>query len=742
MAEELEGGRAAEMLKLARGKRFDDLEAAWMAAAESDEVLIEDFVLVLDELVSQGAAKQIDSLAWLLVTTLTERKGAEAAMDAARRMIDLYPDARSLRDETAGLYRQLYAAAPGISTLVDMTLARADIPLRVGLIRLEKFLQMPPGTYVSDSRRKSPGRVIGADEARKVLQVSFGDTQRAYDAAAVENLELGDPDFFPAIVLFDRPRLEAMAKDDPAELARLVLKADGPHMTFRDFKAALADVVPAGAWTKWWTAARAQVRRSPLIEMSEGTQPAFFLRQRPLAYENRARADFDDHRDLRARLLHVLAYLKEPAHDPAAEAELLAHIVGVLTPQMAAAHASDPAAVLAGAAVLAELHRRRPDVVAEPPISAATIFAAAPGAPAPADAAALFASIGDDRLASAVIAHIRASIPDRWPEICAAAMMGASEETCEEIADALADAGRQDRLAGVAAEVLRRPEQSIAATFWLWKAAVGGEYAGAFDGVNLQSLTIRFLLAADDFARRAADDKSRRPVVNQIRSAVAARDGALLRIVLEAADDRQAKDIRAALERNAVLTDQVRNRSLDIVRKTHPSHFVTKTFEPWEDDAVIYTSTAALRHQEEIYGELVTKKILDNQRAIAAAAEHGDITENAEFTAALEERDRLAERAGRLQVDIARAQIITGTLSGSPTVTVGSRVRARRLPDGEEETLDFLGPWDADISKHIYYYRAALSLAFMGKGPGDTVVLKTDSGERRWEIIEVGPALT
>jgi transcription elongation GreA/GreB family factor len=337
------------------------------------------------------------------------------------------------------------------------------------------------------------------------------------------------------------------------------------------------------------------------------------------------------------------------------------------------------------------------------------------------------------------LAHVREALPDRWADLYAAAMMGASEDACEWIADELANASRTDCLANVANEVLRRPEQSMAATFWLWKAAVGAQYGQAFVGVNLQSLTIRFLLAADDFARRAVDDKSRRPVVNQIRAAVAARDGALLRAVLEASDDRQAKDIRAALERNACLTDAVRTRSLDIVRKTHPSHFAVKMLDPWEDDTVIYTTQQSLRTQEEIYGELVTKKILDNQRAIAAAAEHGDITENAEFTAALEERDRLAERAGRLQMDIAKAHVISGSMAASETVTVGSRVWARNLESGEEETLIFLGPWDADISKHIYYYRAAMSLAFMGKAVGATVVLKTDSGERRWEILEIGP---
>jgi len=74
------------------------------------------------------------------------------------------------------------------------------------------------------------------------------------------------------------------------------------------------------------------------------------------------------------------------------------------------------------------------------------------------------------------------------------------------------------------------------------------------------------------------------------------------------------------------------------------------------------------------------------------------------------------------------------------TVTIGTTVRARRLSTGQEETLTFLGPWDADTQKGIYYYRAPLALAFMGKAPGDTVVLEAEAGQERWEILEVKPA--
>jgi len=130
-----------------------------------------------------------------------------------------------------------------------------------------------------------------------------------------------------------------------------------------------------------------------------------------------------------------------------------------------------------------------------------------------------------------------------------------------------------------------------------------------------------------------------------------------------------------------------------------------------------------------------------NSTAIGEAAARGDLSENAEFTAALEERDRLTERANAMQADLAKARVIPSHMAHGDAVNIGTTVRARRQSTGQEETLTFLGPWDAATEKGIYYYKAPLALAFMGKRVGETAILRTDSAEEQWEVLEVRPAI-
>ena len=249
-----------------------------MVAAENDEFFVDDFLSVLDELASQGGGRQGDRLAGVAPRHETWTEGEEAPRRRvdARRLVDLFADAQSLRPESAELYRTVYASVPSIGTLVEMALLRSDIPLRVGVMRLEKFLQMPAGAMSltlgegvrpRPRRRRGPEGPVGflrrhpaglrCDVGREPGTGRSGQLPRSSSSTG----RASDP----------RERRPGGAGPAGAEGVR-------PARDVPRLPGGMADVVPAGAWSRWWTAARAVIRRSPLIEMSEGTQPAFFLR--------------------------------------------------------------------------------------------------------------------------------------------------------------------------------------------------------------------------------------------------------------------------------------------------------------------------------------------------------------------------------------------------------------------------------------------------------------------------------
>ena len=743
--------QVARLVSLVRAGQRDELEAAWMEAIEDDAIAFRDLWPVLDEVASRNDSKMMESLLWLLFSVWAENRDPDDALEAAYQAADLVPDTGALRDEIAGLYRVVHAEFPGIDTLAEMTLGKRDVPVAKAMAAMERFLSLPPGTYVSDSRRKSPGRVMGVEAGRKVLAVSFGESDRAYDAGSVDALEILPADDFRAMAVFDKPKLQLLARDDPARLVRMVLQAYGPRMGLKDLKMRLAaGGVPSEGWSKWWATAKTAVKRDPHVEMSEGTQPDFFLRSAPVTYERRVRDRFDSAALPEEKLLVVLGYLNEAGHDPAAEAAALkafATDLGAMADPSGRAGAGERLAALA---ILAEIRGHMGDATLAAP-SEADVLAAAP-----ADTAACVVSIRSDDLANRALGFLKQNLVDRWPDVFAAAMPGAPAEVCERIAADLAAAGRVDLLTAAANEIMRRPEQCLAALAWLWKTAGQEKYTEALGGLSRPSMTVRLFQAANELALTDVPDKyvgcvlrthadgqwqgaCKARTLHLVRRTIAAKDLAALRDVLEKTDAAWAKEIRTAVSRNAALSDHLRIQVLEALGHVHPVPIV-KNVPPWEEE-VIYTTQAALAARQKEFEEVVNIKLPKNSTAIGEAAARGDLSENAEFTAALEERDRLTERANAMQTELVKAKPIPRIMAIGETVNIGTTVRARRLSTGQEETLTFLGPWDADTRKGIYYYKAPLPQAFMGKRVGEVVILRTDSGEEQWEVLEITPAI-
>ena len=721
------------LLELAQDAAWDELELAWTAALEEGNVPLGGFVAALRQAAEDGdEAAPLESLAWYLLSEWSEAHGAAASLAAVREVADLLPDGGLLREQVAAIYREACADAPGIETLLAMTLLPADVPLAAGVARLERLLAMTPGTFVRDPRRKSPGRVIGVNAERKGLSVSFGESGRTYDAAGVDGLEVLDADDYRALAVFEPDRLGAMAAADPVELVRLALKAHGPRLDLKALKERLAPAVAARSWSAWWKNARPQVKRSAAIEMTDSKPVELILRSRLLGYEQQVRRDFAAADGDAARLRLALEHLAHPAEDAEVESAILAFL-GEGLAAMAGGAGLRSASGLGAAALLAEIRRRAPEAAGEAP--------PAESLPGPRELPAILGDVADEALAGSILAFVRQAMPETWAEAYARTLPAASPATSDRMAVALTEGGQGEALARAVGEVLERPVVSAGALVWLWKAAGGAKGSVALDADQRYASAIGILKAADATKRLADPGAGPQPgFLGEIRSVLTAKGYRTFRAVLAECDEGQARAIRVLAERNDGLTDAQRSRVLDLIRAAHPAMYAEAPLPPWEED-VVYTTAEGMHRTQEELDVLIHVKMRENSEAIGKAVAMGDLSENSEYTAALEQRERLTERANALQEDLAKARIIPPHLAESGTVNVGTAVLARDLDSGSEERLVFLGPWDSDVEKSIYYYRTALGLAFMGKAPGDRADLDTGARQRSWEILSVEPAV-
>ena len=135
---------------------------------------------------------------------------------------------------------------------------------------------------------------------------------------------------------------------------------------------------------------------------------------------------------------------------------------------------------------------------------------------------------------------------------------------------------------------------------------------------------------------------------------------------------------------------------------------------------------------------LKEKKRPEIVSAIAEARSHGDLKENAEYHAAKEQQSHNEGRIQEVEDIIARANVIDVTkLNNDGKVIFGSTVFLDNLDTAEKISYKIVGKDEADLTKKLIYFQSPIGKGIIGKNKGDLVEIKTPSGSKNFEIINV-----
>lgn len=126
-----------------------------------------------------------------------------------------------------------------------------------------------------------------------------------------------------------------------------------------------------------------------------------------------------------------------------------------------------------------------------------------------------------------------------------------------------------------------------------------------------------------------------------------------------------------------------------------------------------------------------------NSRAIEIARGHGDLSENADYSAAKEEQGLIEAKIRELEAKIALAEVIDPTKLSGTRVKFGATVTIEDSESGETQRYTIVGENEADIKKGRISIGAPVARAMIGKEVGDLVVVQSPKGKREYEVTAV-----
>ncbi len=123
--------------------------------------------------------------------------------------------------------------------------------------------------------------------------------------------------------------------------------------------------------------------------------------------------------------------------------------------------------------------------------------------------------------------------------------------------------------------------------------------------------------------------------------------------------------------------------------------------------------------------------------AIAEARAHGDLSENAEYSAARERQSFNEGRIKELEAVISAAEIIDpAQFVGHTVVKFGARVIIADEDDNERR-FQIVGEYESNADEGRISIGSPIARGLIGKAVGDEVVIHSPKGKTSYEIIEV-----
>jgi transcription elongation factor GreA len=125
------------------------------------------------------------------------------------------------------------------------------------------------------------------------------------------------------------------------------------------------------------------------------------------------------------------------------------------------------------------------------------------------------------------------------------------------------------------------------------------------------------------------------------------------------------------------------------------------------------------------------------QKALAEARAQGDLSENAEYSAAKERQSFIEGRIQQLNAKLGSVQVVDPARTNAPHVAFGATVTIENVDTEEVSTYQIVGPDEADIQANRISFQSPIAKALIGRLPGDVIRISVPKGTIEVEIREI-----
>jgi len=709
---------------LVANEKWQDFDNAWKEVLDSNTEIDE----VLEALVLAGQKNRMARCSALLREHRLNLAISERHADAALLIGAGISGGLSPSELGDALFEHATAAWAEESWWESYTTASGFTPgcsdLRTSWTKFSRLLSYKPGAHVFHAGGWGTGKVLEVREAEAEVVVRFQDGRE--DNFPME----GAVDIFQPIAENDLRSLfyedpegtPKRARKEPLEILRLVLERHHGRAKLISVKSALAQIgIESSSWSAWWRKCKKIAETSPDFRISGGgANPELRLLVDPGDPVGELRNGLE----VMTTVEEILSRASEVITPETDEAILL--VIKESLQGRLEVEDVDKIDRLRALLFMREVGEETPEALLElvreelvvqegdesPPIYA--LFRELPGYKEQDQAAELLKECCGDKWADEVTAHFQLLAP------------GMVRRFIEDIVED----GRGTDLAPHYKQLIKRPLRAPHVLTYLARAAERGLVGDDLPEPMERANSLISLAAHLYSVRRENADTTRSH--GRIVELLSGGEEPLLASLFEGVAASGLRTAQLTLQRG--IEESIDNLVATLVFRAGPAEEDTTRF--WDDEA-IWTTRTGLGSRIQELKVLKDERVPQNEAALSAAAEQGDLSENAEWDAALEEQRNLASRIQNLENEVSLAQLLENAMIPEGMACPGTRVVYTQKGVEDERNIVILGPWDATDDGAIVSYQAPLAQGMLGMHSGESTAIDLPGGRIEVEVVRV-----
>jgi transcription elongation factor GreA len=721
----------------ARNLQFEKLKTTWNRLIE---LLPDDFNFYkkIERILSGHRQREmIAELYVLLANYFIKKDDHDKVMLLSKKILEYNPGYVRFKNELIRTYREKYKSHSLLEDFIKYSgLLDTRKSLQSSILNFETNIVFDNGNYVFH-RSWGVGKITELNTAEMVIDFKDKAAHKMDIQMALKSLKpLREEHFW--VMQFEKPEdMLKTFKEDITQFFKILLQSFGGRLSLSDIKTELTDkYVPLAQWSKWWGKVRPELMKDPLLGISPQKKDMIELHETPITSSESAIEKFQAAQGFEDRVQTFIDALKSPEENIEAIEFIAPHFKETLKSLDANTKLKSLWLLEMATEALAD---DEPLFSKESQSEIIQSFKSR----TPRDLFEIFEDTKQSELKRHGLKFSKRHHGD-WKKIYLEMLFETPVKLHKTIMTELVAAEATEEINEFINRLKKDVKQNAEVFLWTVKSVLAGQLdlpAGQTQEVLLGLFRmIRSIPKIEpkgsklrnnvrDIFFGAGKNELIELISREAKESVR-RFSALLKDVPFFNDSEKIQIVSQLREINPVVFDEGAGE--------HDGNEQTENLATrLEKTGGTVASADAIEAMRTRLDLLINIEIPKNSEEIGLAQEKGDLRENSEYKAALENQTILQASVTQLEADLKAVQQLSADDIDTNAVSVGTRVKLRDAATGDIFVYSIMDQWDADVDKGIISYKSPLGRVLMGQKKGGAAAFNA----QKLEVIGLEKAI-